>query len=75
MTTLTKKAKIESLAGTVRALQTGEYYTVQYNRPYGDWAYRCFRSAKAAAQFILTPDPHVKNVSQTIDICKDGRKV
>lgn len=67
--------QVETLAATVRPLQPGEYYTVDYNRPYGAWAYRCFRSAKAAARFIVKPESNCKNVSQRIKVCHAGYEV
>jgi hypothetical protein len=75
MNTVTKKAAVAALAETVRALQVNEYYVVEYNRPSGAWAYRCFRSAKAAAKFIVTPEENCKNVANRIKICVDGREV
>jgi hypothetical protein len=71
----TKKAQIEALAASVRALQTGgEYYVVEYNRPSGAWAYMCFRSVRAAARFIVNPPANAKGANR-IDICEDGRTV
>ena len=40
---------------TKLSLNAGECLIVTYNRPYGDWAYRCFRSSvRNAKKFAKT---------------------
>lgn len=65
---MTNKMQIETMAVGVRDLAKDEYYVVYYKRVSGDFAYRCFRSKRAAGKFAVEALSRVR-------IANDGREI